>query len=124
LVQYWRFVPIYFKEFNQDVSYLGQLSGFFFYLAWDAKIPGGLLLPNMALKKCDIRILSSLWLLIALSSSHYTITVFGILRFIVGLGMAFFFNFAQLLLLLLHYLGKRSEDGMGLFKFISDELEE
>src|SRR6476619_8502490 len=48
--------PFISKEFNQDVSYLGQLSGFFLLGIGLFQIPGGLFCYQIWFKKkCDIR---------------------------------------------------------------------
>src|SRR6476620_2092177 len=80
------------KEFNQDVSYLGQLSGFFLLGIGLFQIPGGLFATKFGSRRSAILgiLLSSIAVII--SSLTTQIAVFVILRFIVGLGMAFFFS--------------------------------
>ena len=101
------------KEFNQDVSYLGQLSGFFLLGIGLFQIPGGLFATKFGSRRSAILgiLLSSIAVII--SSLTTQIAVFVILRFIVGLGMAFFFSAG--VTLITTYLGKRSEGtGIGL----------
>jgi len=101
------------KEFNQDVSYLGQLSGFFLLGIGLFQIPGGLFATKFGSRRSAILgiLLSSIAVII--SSLTTQIAVFIILRFIVGLGMAFFFSAG--VTLITTYLGKRSEGtGIGL----------
>lgn len=101
------------KEFNQDVSYLGQLSGFFLLGIGLFQIPGGLFATKFGSRTSAILgiLLSSIAVII--SSLTTQIAVFVILRFIVGLGMAFFFSAG--VTLITTYLGKRSEGtGIGL----------
>jgi MFS family permease len=105
--------PFISKEFNQDVSYLGQLSGFFLLGIGLFQIPGGLFATKFGSRKSAILgiLLSSIAVII--SSLTTQIAVFVILRFIVGLGMAFFFSAG--VTLITAYLGKRSEGtGIGL----------
>jgi len=105
--------PFISKEFNQDVSYLGQLSGFFLLGIGLFQIPGGLFATKFGSRKSAILgiLLSSIAVII--SSLTTQIAVFVILRFIVGLGMAFFFSAG--VTLITTYLGKRSEGtGIGL----------
>ena len=105
--------PFISKEFNQDVSYLGQLSGFFLLGIGLFQIPGGLFATKYGSRRSAILgiLLSSIAVII--SSLTTQITVFVILRFIVGLGMAFFFSAG--VTLITTYLGKRSEGtGIGL----------
>ena len=105
--------PFISKEFNQDVSYLGQLSGFFLLGIGLFQIPGGLFATRFGSRKSAILgiLLSSIAVII--SSLTTQIAVFVILRFIVGLGMAFFFSAG--VTLITTYLGKRSEGtGIGL----------
>jgi len=101
------------KEFNQDVSYLGQLSGFFLLGIGLFQIPGGLFATKFGSRRSAILgiLLSSIAVII--SSLTTQIAVFIILRFIVGLGMAFFFSAG--VTLITTYLGKQSEGtGIGL----------
>ena len=101
------------KEFNQDVSYLGQLSGFFLLGIGLFQIPGGLFATKFGSRRSAILgiLLSSIAVII--SSLTTQIAVFVILRFIVGLGMAFFFSAG--VTLITTYLGKQSEGtGIGL----------
>ncbi|MFI5424826.1 MAG: MFS transporter [Nitrososphaerales archaeon] len=101
------------KEFNQDVSYLGLLSGFFLLGIGLFQIPGGLFATKFGSRRSAILgiLLSSIAVII--SSLTTQIAVFIILRFIVGLGMAFFFSAG--VTLITSYLGKRSEGtGIGL----------
>jgi MFS family permease len=101
------------KEFNQDVSYLGQLSGFFLLGIGLFLIPGGLFATKFGSRRSAILgiLLSSIAVII--SSLTTQIAVFVILRFIVGLGMAFFFSAG--VTLITTYLGKQSEGtGIGL----------
>ncbi len=101
------------KEFNQDVSYLGQLSGFFLLGIGLFQIPGGLFATKFGPRRSAILgiLLSSIAVII--SSLTTQIAVFVILRFIVGLGMAFFFSAG--VTLITTYLGKQSEGtGIGL----------
>ena len=101
------------KEFNQDVSYLGLLSGFFLLGIGLFQIPGGLFATKFGSRRSAILgiLLSSIAVII--SSLTTQIAVFVILRFIVGLGMAFFFSAG--VTLITSYLGKRSEGtGIGL----------
>jgi MFS family permease len=105
--------PFISKEFNQDVSYLGQLSGFFLLGIGLFQIPGGLFATKYGSRRSAILgiLLSSIAVII--SSLTTQIAVFVILRFIVGLGMAFFFSAG--VTLITTYLGKRSEGtGIGL----------
>ena len=105
--------PFISKEFNQDVSYLGQLSGFFLLGIGLFQIPGGLFATKYGSRRSAILgiLLSSIAVII--SSVTTQIAVFVILRFIVGLGMAFFFSAG--VTLITTYLGKRSEGtGIGL----------
>ena len=105
--------PFISKEFNQDVSYLGQLSGFFLLGIGLFQIPGGLFATKFGSRISAILgiLLSSIAVII--SSLTTQIAVFVILRFIVGLGMAFFFSAG--VTLITTYLGKRSEGtGIGL----------
>jgi MFS family permease len=105
--------PFISIEFNQDVSYLGQLSGFFLLGIGLFQIPGGLFATKFGSRKSAILgiLLSSIAVII--SSLTTQIAVFVILRFIVGLGMAFFFSAG--VTLITTYLGKRSEGtGIGL----------
>jgi len=105
--------PFISKEFNQDVSYLGQLSGFFLLGIGLFQIPGGLFATKYGSRRSAILgiILSSIAVII--SSLTTQIAVFVALRFIVGLGMAFFFSAG--VTLITTYLGKRSEGtGIGL----------
>ena len=105
--------PFISKEFNQDVSYLGQLSGFFLLGIGLFQIPGGLFATKFGSRRSAILgiLLSSIAVII--SSLTTQIAVFVILRFIVGLGMAFFFSAG--VTLITTYLGKRSEGtGIGL----------
>ena len=105
--------PFISKEFNQDVSYLGQLSGFFLLSIGLFQIPGGLFATKFGSRRSAILgiLLSSIAVII--SSLTTQIAVFIILRFIVGLGMAFFFSAG--VTLITTYLGKRSEGtGIGL----------
>jgi MFS family permease len=105
--------PFISKEFNQDVSYLGQLSGFFLLGIGLFQIPGGLFATKYGSRRSAILgiILSSIAVII--SSLTTQIAVFVVLRFIVGLGMAFFFSAG--VTLITTYLGKRSEGtGIGL----------
>jgi MFS family permease len=105
--------PFISKEFNQDVSYLGQLSGFFLLGIGLFQIPGGLFATKYGSRRSAILgiLLSSVAVII--SSVTTQIAVFVILRFIVGLGMAFFFSAG--VTLITTYLGKRSEGtGIGL----------
>ena len=105
--------PFISKEFNQDVSYLGQLSGFFLLGIGLFQIPGGLFATKFGSRRSAILgiLLSSIAVII--SSLTTQIAVFIILRFIVGLGMAFFFSAG--VTLITSYLGKRSEGtGIGL----------
>ena len=105
--------PFISKEFNQDVSYLGQLSGFFLLGIGLFQIPGGLFATKYGSRRSAILgiLLSSIAVII--SSLTTQITVFVILRFIVGLGMAFFFSAG--VTLITTYLGKRAEGtGIGL----------
>ena len=105
--------PFISKEFNQDVSYLGQLSGFFLLGIGLFQIPGGLFATKFGSRRSAILgiLLSSIAVII--SSLTTQIAVFIILRFIVGLGMAFFFSAG--VTLITTYLGKRSEGtGIGL----------
>ena len=105
--------PFISKEFNQDVSYLGQLSGFFLLGIGLFQIPGGLFATKYGSRRSAILgiLLSSTAVII--SSFTTQIAVFVILRFIVGLGMAFFFSAG--VTLITTYLGKRSEGtGIGL----------
>jgi MFS family permease len=105
--------PFISKEFNQDVSYLGQLSGFFLLGIGLFQIPGGLFATKFGSRRSAILgiLLSSIAVII--SSLTTQIAVFVILRFIVGLGMAFFFSAG--VTLITAYLGKRSEGtGIGL----------
>ena len=105
--------PFISKEFNQDVSYLGQLSGFFLLGIGLFQIPGGLFATKFGSRRSAILgiLLSSIAVII--SSLTTQIAVFVILRFIVGLGMAFFFSAG--VTLITTYLGKQSEGtGIGL----------
>lgn len=105
--------PFISNEFNQDVSYLGQLSGFFLLGIGLFQIPGGLFATKFGSRRSAILgiLLSSIAVII--SSLTTQIAVFVILRFIVGLGMAFFFSAG--VTLITTYLGKRSEGtGIGL----------
>jgi MFS family permease len=105
--------PFISKEFNQDVSYLGQLSGFFLLGIGLFQIPGGLFATKFGSRRSAILgiLLSSIAVII--SSLTTQIAVFVILRFIVGLGIAFFFSAG--VTLITTYLGKRSEGtGIGL----------
>jgi len=105
--------PFISKEFNQDVSYLGQLSGFFLLGIGLFQIPGGLFATKFGSRRSAILgiLLSSIAVIISSLTTH--IAVFVILRFIVGLGMAFFFSAG--VTLITTYLGKRSEGtGIGL----------
>ena len=105
--------PFISNEFNQDVSYLGQLSGFFLLGIGLFQIPGGLFATKYGSRRSAILgiLLSSIAVII--SSLTTQIAVFVILRFIVGLGMAFFFSAG--VTLITTYLGKRSEGtGIGL----------
>jgi MFS family permease len=105
--------PFISKEFNQDVSYLGQLSGFFLLGIGLFQIPGGLFATKFGSRRSAILgiLLSSIAVII--SSLTTQIAVFVILRFIVGLGMAFFFSAG--VTLITTYLGKWSEGtGIGL----------
>jgi len=105
--------PFISKEFNQDVSYLGQLGGFFLLGIGLFQIPGGLFATKFGSRRSAILgiLLSSIAVII--SSLTTQIAVFVILRFIVGLGMAFFFSAG--VTLITTYLGKRSEGtGIGL----------
>ncbi|MEP6577137.1 MAG: MFS transporter [Nitrososphaerota archaeon] len=105
--------PFISREFNQDVSYLGQLSGFFLLGIGLFQIPGGLFATKYGLRRSAILgiLLSSIAVIISSLTTH--IAVFVILRFIVGLGMAFFFSAG--VTLITTYLGKRSEGtGIGL----------
>jgi len=105
--------PFISKEFNQDVSYLGQLSGFFLLGIGLFQIPGGLFATKYGSRRSAILgiLLSSIAVIISSLTTH--IAVFVILRFIVGLGMAFFFSAG--VTLITTYLGKRSEGtGIGL----------
>ena len=105
--------PFISKEFNQDVSYLGQLSGFFLLGIGLFQIPGGLFATKYGSRRSAILgiLLSSVAVII--SSVTTQIAVFVILRFIVGLGMALFFSAG--VTLITTYLGKRSEGtGIGL----------
>lgn len=105
--------PFISKEFNQDVSYLGQLSGFFLLGIGLFQIPGGVFATKYGSRRSAILgiLLSSIAVII--SSLTTQIAVFVILRFIVGLGMAFFFSAG--VTLITTYLGKRSEGtGIGL----------
>lgn len=105
--------PFISREFNQDVSYLGQLSGFFLLGIGLFQIPGGLFATKFGSRRSAILgiLLSSIAVII--SSLTTQIAVFVILRFIVGLGMAFFFSAG--VTLITTYLGKRSEGtGIGL----------
>lgn len=105
--------PFISKEFNQDVSYLGQLSGFFLLGIGLFQIPGGLFATKYGSRRSAILgiLLSSIAVII--SSLTTQMAVFVILRFIVGLGMAFFFSAG--VTLITTYLGKRSEGtGIGL----------
>lgn len=105
--------PFISKEFNQDVSYLGQLSGFFLLGIGLFQIPGGLFATKYGSRRSAILgiLLSSIAVII--SSVTTQIAVFVILRFIVGLGMAFFFSAG--VTLITTYLGERSEGtGIGL----------
>lgn len=105
--------PFISREFNQDVSYLGQLSGFFLLGIGLFQIPGGLFATKYGSRRSAILgiLLSSIAVIISSLTTH--IAVFVILRFIVGLGMAFFFSAG--VTLITTYLGKRSEGtGIGL----------
>ena len=105
--------PFISREFNQDVSYLGQLSGFFLLGIGLFQIPGGLFATKFGSRRSAILgiLLSSIAVIISSLTTH--IAVFVILRFIVGLGMAFFFSAG--VTLITTYLGKRSEGtGIGL----------
>lgn len=105
--------PFISREFNQDVSYLGQLSGFFLLGIGLFQIPGGLFATKYGSRRSAILgiLLSSIAVIISSLTTH--IAVFVILRFIVGLGMAFFFSAG--VTLITTYLRKRSEGtGIGL----------
>ncbi len=105
--------PFISQEFNQDVSYLGQLSGIFLLGIGLFQIPGGLFATKYGSRRSAILgiILSSIAVII--SSLTTQIAVFVVLRFIVGLGMAFFFSAG--VTLITTYLGRSSEGtGIGL----------
>jgi MFS family permease len=105
--------PFISKEFNQDVSYLGQLSGFFLLGIGLFQIPGGLFATKFGSRRSAILGIFLSSIAVIISSLTTQIAVFVILRFIVGLGMAFFFSAG--VTLITTYLGKRSEGtGIGL----------
>lgn len=95
------------SEFKQDVSLLGLITASFLVGIGICQVPGGILAAKQGARKIaiyGITIASSAALLCGLSSDLKQIEV---LRFVVGLGMAFFFG--PSVTLITGYLGRRSE---------------
>jgi MFS family permease len=95
------------SDFKQDVSLLGLIAASFFIGIGIFQVPGGILAAKQGSKKTatyGMTIASSAALLCGLSSQLQQIEV---LRFVVGLGMAFFFG--PSVTLITRYLGRRSE---------------
>lgn len=95
------------SDFKQDVSLLGLIAASFFIGIGIFQVPGGILAAKQGSRKTAIygmTIASSAALLCGLSSQLQQIEV---LRFVVGLGMAFFFG--PSVTLITRYLGRRSE---------------
>jgi MFS family permease len=94
-------------DFKEDVSMLGLITASFFVGIGIFQVPGGILAAKQGSKKTatyGMTIASSAALLCGLSSQLQQIEV---LRFVVGLGMAFFFG--PSVTLITRYLGRRSE---------------
>jgi MFS family permease len=95
------------SDFKEDVSMLGLITASFFIGIGIFQVPGGILAAKQGPKKTatyGMTIASSAALLCGLSSQLQQIEV---LRFVVGLGMAFFFG--PSVTLITRYLGRRSE---------------
>ena len=95
------------SDFKEDVSMLGLITASFFVGIGIFQVPGGILAAKQGSKKTatyGMTIASSAALLCGLSSQLQQIEV---LRFVVGLGMAFFFG--PSVTLITRYLGRRSE---------------
>jgi MFS family permease len=95
------------SDFKEDVSMLGLITASFFIGIGIFQVPGGILAAKQGSKKTatyGMTIASSAALLCGLSSQLQQIEV---LRFVVGLGMAFFFG--PSVTLITRYLGRRSE---------------
>lgn len=95
------------SDFKQDVSLLGLIAASFFIGIGIFQVPGGILAAKQGSRKTAIygmTIASSAALLCGLSSQLQQIEV---LRFVVGLGMAFFFG--PSVTLITRYLRRRSE---------------
>jgi len=95
------------SDFKQDVSLLGLITTSFFVGLGIFQLPGGILAAKQGSRKTSIygmTIASSAALLCGLSSQLQQIEI---LRFVVGLGMAFFFG--PSVTLITQYLGRRSE---------------
>ena len=101
------------SDFKQDVSLLGLITASFFVGVGTFQVPGGIIAAKQGARKTaiyGITIASSAALLCGISSQLQEIEI---LRFIVGLGMAFFFGSS--VTLITTYLGKGSEGlGVGL----------
>ncbi|HET7389705.1 MAG TPA: MFS transporter [Nitrososphaeraceae archaeon] len=101
------------SDFKQDVSLLGLITASFFVGVGTFQVPGGIIAAKQGARKTaiyGITISSSAALLCGISSQLQEIEI---LRFIVGLGMAFFFGSS--VTLITTYLGKGSEGlGVGL----------
>jgi MFS family permease len=95
------------SDFKQDVSLLGLITASFFVGIGIFQVPGGILAAKQGSRKTAIygmTIASFAALLCGLSSQLQQIEL---LRFVVGLGMAFFFG--PSVTLITQYLGRRSE---------------
>ena len=95
------------SDFKQDVSLLGLITASFFVGIGIFQVPGGILAAKQGSRKTaiyGITIASFAALLCGLSSQLQQIEL---LRFVVGLGMAFFFGSS--VTLITRYLGRRSE---------------
>jgi MFS family permease len=95
------------SDFKQDVSLLGLITTSFFVGLGIFQLPSGILAAKQGSRKTAIygmTIASSAALLCGLSSQLQQIEI---LRFVVGLGMAFFFG--PSVTLITQYLGRRSE---------------
>lgn len=95
------------SDFKQDVSLLGLITASFFVGIGIFQVPGGILAAKQGSRKTaiyGITIASFAALLCGLSSQLQQIEL---LRFVVGLGMAFFFG--PSVTLITRYLGRRSE---------------
>jgi MFS family permease len=95
------------SDFKQDVSLLGLITASFFVGIGIFQVPGGILAAKQGSRKTaiyGITISSFAALLCGLSSQLQQIEL---LRFVVGLGMAFFFG--PSVTLITRYLGRRSE---------------